>query len=311
MKTLALHCVTVCTFGWAGLCAGQWPGEAPVVDLTQPGSLPNIERLPPISIPDLPPPPDAAPVLPSQDPPETEPELAEGAELETPLEEVTEEVVVESPWSGSFELGLNGSDGNSDVFNFRFGVDLKRETDWTTFTFDLDYKNDSTDDVQTVNRLFLDAREEWSPTQGRWNLYLHGTTEYDEFKDFDSRIAADAGLTYNFVKTDVTRFAGRVGLGTSKEFGSVNDDWIPEGSFGLDFERQISKLQKFVMSVDYFPDLSDFGDCRIDTKADYEIVIDADMNLSLKLGALNRYDSTPGDSLHNDLDYSAVLLWNF
>lgn len=305
MKTLALYCAVACTLGWASICVAQWPGvTAPVGDMTE------FERLPPVNAAPLSEPPTDQTLIPSQRRPEFVPPVGEPAELDVPFEEVVDDVA-ESPWSGSFELGLNGSDGNSDVFNFRLGVDLKRESDWTKFTFDLDYKNDSTDEVQTVNRLFLDVREEWSPTKGPWNLYVHGTTEYDEFKDFDTRVAADAGLSYNFVKTDVTTFAGRLGLGASREIGGMNDDVIPEGSFGLDFERQITKLQKFIMSVDYFPDLSDFGDCRIDTKVDYEIVIDADMNLSLKLGVLDRYDSTPGDALHNDLDYSAVLLWNF
>ena len=303
MKRSALVCVVVCTFTWTVSAQAQWPGaDPPVIDLT------NIERLPSTDVPPLPHEPPQAPLVPAVNPAPSQ--LVEPEMLEIPTEQFEAEVV-ESPWSGSVEMGLNGSDGNSDLFNFRFGADLKRETDWNTFTFDLDYKNDSTDDVQTANRMFLDMRNEWAPTKGRWNLYAHGTFEYDEFKDFDSRIAGDAGYAYNFIKNDITRFAGRVGLGTSHEIGGSNDEWVPEGSLGLDFERQISKLQKFVMKVDYFPDLSEFGNARIDTKIDYEIVIDTEMNLSLKLGVLDRYDSTPGDALHNDLDYSAVLLWNF
>ena len=44
----------------------------------------------------------------------------------TIIAEIEEEVVVVEPavcWEGSFELGLNGSAGNSDVFNFRVGAD--------------------------------------------------------------------------------------------------------------------------------------------------------------------------------------------
>jgi putative salt-induced outer membrane protein YdiY len=302
MKHIALYCVAVCTISWASLCSAQLPAAG----------FADYERLPPINAA----PPSNARVplqLPLALTPNPHPNPAEIVEpevLEVPVEEVIEEAP-QSPWSGSFELGMNGSNGNSELFNFRFGVDLERKTDWTKFTLDLDYKNNSTDEVQTANRLFLDVRDEWSPSDGPWSLYVHGTTEYDEFKDFDSRIAADAGLTYNFIKNDITRLAGRFGLGTSHEIGGSNDEWVPEGSFGLDFERKISKLQKFVMSVNYFPDLSDFKNSRVDTKLSYELIIDAENNLSLKLGALDRYDSTPGDALHNDLDYSAVLLWSF
>ena len=268
----------------------------------------SIERLPPIDGPAVPIAGERTPAIPATH--ELPADEVEPEAIETPVEEVVEEEP-ENPWSGSFELGLNGSDGNNDLFNFRLGLDLERKTDWTKFTFDLDYKNDSTDEVQTANRLFIDGRQEWSPTPGPWSLFAHGTTEYDEFQDFDTRIAGDAGLTYEFIKTDVGRFAGRVGLGASREIGGSDDDWVPEGSFGLDLERKISKLQKFVMSVDYFPDLSNFGDSRIQTKVDWEVTIDADMNLALKVGVLDRYDSTPGTAMHNDLDYSAVILWKF
>jgi hypothetical protein len=308
MRLLAFFCVVVSTFGWSAVCCGQWFGDAPPqFDGADIERLPSTGVLPPTAPADL-------PLLPNPHPPETrdaEPETAEPEAVETPVEEIGEDVIIKSPWCGSVELGLSGSDGNNDIFNLRSGFDLKRKTDWSTFTFDLDYKNDSTDNVQTANRLFIEERLEWSPQKNRWSWYAHGTTEYDEFKDFNSRIAGDAGLTYDFFKSDAGRFAGRFGLGTSREIGGTNDDWIPEGSFGLDLEREISKLQSLEMSVDYFPDLSNFGDCRIQTKFDYKIVIDAEMNLALKLGLLDNYDSTPGDALHNDLDYTAALLWSF
>ncbi|HUT14122.1 MAG TPA: hypothetical protein VMY42_26775 [Thermoguttaceae bacterium] len=41
------------------------------------------------------------------------------------------------------------------------------------------------------------------------------------------------------------------------------------------------------------------------------MLIDQQMNLSLKLGVLDRYDSTPNGVKPNDLDYTAVLLWKF
>jgi putative salt-induced outer membrane protein YdiY len=329
MKTLVFTSVAVCAMGWFSPGWAQGPDSVPPAI-----ELPVIERLPPTGTPAIPNAPIADALVPNQHPvappavdqplelvpPDAPPEVLAPPDAAAPVDEVVaeeveevvkEEVVEKSPWSGSIELGANGSSGNSNLYNVRFGLDLDRKTDWTKFSFDFDYKNDSTDHVRTANRLFLDLRQEWAPTPGPWNLYVHGTTEYDEFKDFDTRIAADSGLTYNFLKTDKSRFAGRMGLGVSHEIGGTSDEWVPEGSLGLDLERKISKFQKFKMKVDYFPDLSDFGDSRVDTKVNYETVIDADMNLSLKLGVRDRYDSTPGTAQHNDLDYSVVLLWKF
>ena len=40
-------------------------------------------------------------------------------------------------------------------------------------------------------------------------------------------------------------------------------------------------------------------------------VLDEANNLSLKLGVIDRYDSTPSGAKYNDIDYSLLLLWAF
>jgi len=225
------------------------------------------------------------------------------------LDETVEEV--KKPWEGSFELGLNGSSGNSDIFNFRIGADAKRETDRAILTLELDYKKDSTDSVDTANRLFLEGRNEWLLGESPWTIYIHGTTEYDEFRPFDARLAADSGLGYQFIKTDVTEVKGRIGAGVSHELGGPDDSYPIEATFGLQFSRQISEKQKLSASVDYFPEFADFMNSRITTKADWEILLDSWSNMSMKVGVIDRYDSTPNGARHNDLDYSVTLLWKF
>jgi hypothetical protein len=48
---------------------------------------------------------------------------------------------------------------------------------------------------------------------------------------------------------------------------------------------------------------------RINSKAGWELLLDEEMNLSLKLTVLDRYDSTPNRAEPNDIDYAAMLLW--
>ena len=55
----------------------------------------------------------------------------------------------------------------------------------------------------------------------------------------------------------------------------------------------------------------DVSDYRITTQIAWEIVIDEVNNLSLKISALDRYDSTPSGGTPNALDYAATLLWSF
>jgi hypothetical protein len=216
------------------------------------------------------------------------------------------------PWEASFELGLNGTDGNSETFNIYVGSEFERKGPLSTFTLDLDYTNNSSSGITTANRYLMDGRYERKfAEESRWELYFHSTLELDEFKAFDQRITADMGLGYLFIKNDLHELKGRAGAGFSREIGGPDDSWVPEGVFGLDYELRISERQKLSLSTDYYPAWEDFHDYRLKTRADWEILLDEATNLSLKLGALNNYDSTPNGAKPNDLDYTAVLLWKY
>ena len=93
--------------------------------------------------------------------------------------------------------------------------------------------------------------------------------------------------------------------------GGPDDTYVPEAVFGLDFEHRLSKRQKFTLSNEFAPDVTALDDFRLNTQAGWKVVIDEEMNLSLKLSVLNRYDATPHGAKPNDVDYSAVLLWSF
>jgi putative salt-induced outer membrane protein YdiY len=214
-------------------------------------------------------------------------------------------------WKGSFELGLDGSEGNSTTFNIHSGVNAKRKTDQDVLSLDLDYRKNTTDSEETAHRAFFDWRYEWLFEESPWTWFGHGTVDYDEFQAFDVRVSIDAGLGYEFIDTEATSFLGRCGGGWSREIGGPDDDFVPEAVLGLDFEHQLSKRQKLTATVDYMPDVTDPDDFRLKSKAAWEMLLDAEMNLSLKVSALDRYDSTPHGAKPNDVDYSITLLWKF
>jgi len=206
-------------------------------------------------------------------------------------QEVIEEVVVEEIekfWNASFELGVDGTGGNSETFNFRFGTELGLKISRYEFEADLDYRKNTAD---------------WA--------FIHGTVEYDEFRDFDLRVAVDIGVSRDLIKSDLTSLSARFGGGFSREIGIPEEYYVPELVFGADFEHQLSDRQKLTAKCDYMPDVTDWTDYRINTEAAWEVLIDKRWNLTLKTSVLNRYDSTPGTAKANDLDYSVVLLWSF
>ena len=248
--------------------------------------------------------------------------LPDPNQIETLQEELpavnTDEILVgpeiEPPpkiWDFSLEFGLSGTEGNSETFNYRLGTHLKRKLSGSVFTLDLNYKRDTANGAETANRAFLEGRQEWEIVDSPWSVYLHGTFEYDEFRAFDSRISLDTGLGYTFFESDAASLKGRFGAGASREIGGPDDSYVPEAVFGLAYEREISDRQRFNAGIDYFPSWEDYNDFRANSRVGWEFILDEASNLSLKIGAISRYDSTPNGARRNDVDYSTTLIWKY
>lgn len=242
--------------------------------------------------------------------------IAAWPQLEIPLPEEPATVPAEKKhkpppklWEGTFELGMDGTDGNSETLNVRCGLNVKRKTEENVVTLKLDYNKKTNGGCETANRAFVDGRWERPFPDSPWSSFTHSTLEYDEFKAFDLRVTFDAGMGYQFVKTEKASLIGRYGGGFSHEIGGPDEDFVPEVVFGLDFERRLNKRQKITATAEYMPDATEFGEFRVNSQASWEVLLDADMNLSLKLSARDRYDSTPHGAKANDLDYAALLLW--
>lgn len=223
--------------------------------------------------------------------------------------------LVEKPkpkiWTGSAELGLGGSEGNSPNQKIRLGGDLKRETDQNILKADFLYSFASNEDTVTQNRSITKGRYERLLGASPWSLFVSGQAETDEFTAYDLRLSGYGGVGYRFWKTEFSMFKGRLGFGGSQEFGSPDDDFHPEMDFGFDLEHCITKRQKIVASFDYYPTITEWSDYRVQGKVTYDFLIDPEWNITLRLGVLDRYDSTPQGKKPNDVDYFATLLWKF
>lgn len=329
------HFLVVAAVAYCGLAPFQafgqsWSSEGPSLERMPPvDAVATTEEIgaPPAAIaPSTPPestPPSAAPpgtALPNVatpaavlQPPPLVPASTTVEEL-ADSDDVVSAAAAPSPklWSGSFDLGLNGSSGNTDAFNFRFNLAAIRETDANKLTLKSNYVRLQTDGEESGNRLFFEGRHELKIGDSPWSLYAHQTTEYDEFRDWRTRIGVDGGLGYAFLKNDSTTLTARFGPSVSHQFYGSDTDWVPELAHGLQIDHQLSKRQKLFFQVDYFPAVRDFNEYRINAQASWSIVLDEVNNLSLKLSAIDRYDSTPDPGMgYSDLDYAVTLLWSF
>ncbi len=213
-------------------------------------------------------------------------------------------------WKGSVELGLNGSEGNTTRLNLRAGVHMERKTEKLETKLGLVYSYGRDESMVTEDRARFDIRNDWL-TGTRWRFFAQGAAEYDDFQDWDVRLSAFVGVGYEFIKAEKDFLLGRVGIGISREIGGSDNTIRPEALIGADYEHKFTDTQKFTFSIDVYPDLADIGGYRLTAKAAYEILIDPKSAMTLKLGAVDNYDSTPNGRKRNDLDYFALLVFNF
>lgn len=217
-------------------------------------------------------------------------------------------------WHGGIEAGLTGSSGNSEVLNARVAITGERKTSLMVTKGSATYTRTQENGDTTKNRFELAARNDWIFEKGSpWRYFLTGTYEYDDFQDWQHRVTVGNGIGYAFIDDDKTQLIGRAGLGVRREFGSTDDDWTPEAIFGVDFSHKLTERQKITASIDYFPALDDFmDDYRTVTKAAWEVLVDPEVKMSLKIGAEHRYDNVVGPGIeHTDVDYFALLVWSF
>lgn len=215
------------------------------------------------------------------------------------------------PWEGNVELGLSGTEGNSETFNVRFGMTAKHKTPTFVQTLQITSIQKSADGVTTANTALVDGRLEWPMPQSRWNYFVHGFWEYDEFKAFQYRISGDTGPGYEFIQTDTTTLIGRSGVSVSHEVGGPENAWNPEILFGGELKHRFNPTHSISAKVEYYPTITAWSDYRLNSQASWEIALAAAWGLSLKLSVIDRYDSTPEGARPNDLDYSTLLLWTF
>ena len=212
-------------------------------------------------------------------------------------------------WDNSFEVGIDGSEGNSTTLSLRTGANLRRKKDWSDLKVAINYVKASADYILTKHNAQFEMHHDWLLGESRWSPYAKAIFVYDEFRPYASELTLNAGIGYRFIKGETTTLTGRFGSGASRKFHGSDNVWDPEAMFGVDFEHKISDRQKFRATVEYYPEWEDFGLYRIRSDVGWEMLLDERTNMSLKLGVIDRYDTRDSGQEANALDYTLLLLW--
>ncbi|QOJ01552.1 MAG: DUF481 domain-containing protein [Phycisphaeraceae bacterium] len=216
-------------------------------------------------------------------------------------------------WKRNFDVGLNGSEGNSESLSFRARVGAQRKVAMMESQAYLEYVYSKSDGKQTKSRGEGFFRNDYSFADTDWGLFVWNKAEYDEFQAWDWRLSTFVGPSYTFIKDEQTTLRGRVGVGLIYETGGDADEKItPEGNLGVDYAHTFKEGHKLFASADYFPSLDDIPAYRLLFQAGYEILLSKESNMLLKLGVTDRYDSSPGLGIkRNDLEYFVTLSFAF
>jgi putative salt-induced outer membrane protein YdiY len=213
------------------------------------------------------------------------------------------------PWDTGLELGVNGSSGTSESFSIRAGGYIKRESRFSKLDLSAYHNRTNTSGENTQNNAQFDVRNDWLlDEESPWTLFGTGNVFYDEFQAFDLQTNANSGVGYRFVDDAELSLLGRLGMGASREFGGPDERWVPESLVAFEYSQQLSETQKFYTKLDYFPEWDELGEFRLVADAGWEIELVQPSNLSLKISANDRYDSTPNGAEPHLVNYSVLLL---
>jgi hypothetical protein len=214
-------------------------------------------------------------------------------------------------WDASVQFGLYGVEGSSKSFSLRFGAQAERKAPCGVLKMDLDYHRGTRGSEVTANRVFFEGRHERISEDSPWSEFVQGSAEYNQLRSYDARVTADTGLGYRFVHTDSTQLSGRVGGGVVHEFGRPEARPMPEIIGGLDLEHRFSKRHKLKAAIQYARQGNDLTQFAVSTRADWQVLISEENNVSLNFSVEDRLQSWTQPAGPNDVDYSATLMWKF
>lgn len=250
-------------------------------------------------------------------------EAEEVAEHDVPLAEEVEIIEEQTPggwfypriwrpseiWEGCIEVGINGSQGNTETLSLTSGANASRTRRSAKLSWDLVYLKTQTNSIETQHNALMSVDYDYDFEESCWSWFTKFYGEYDEFKAFDVRLSVNGGAGYNVFKTETKRLTGRFGAGWSREINGPDNRFVPEATVGGHYERQLMGRQKLVLDSQYLPEWENFSFYRMINDVHWQILLNEASDLHLKIGIIDRYDSTPNGAEANDLTYSVLLLW--
>lgn len=215
-----------------------------------------------------------------------------------------------SPWSARIAAAVNYTDNNDTTIDARLaaGAEYKIE-DVETLALDAEYYFKTLNSNTTDNNLLVSGVYDRYIERSPWLWFVKAQYQYSQFEAWEHRVSGYAGIGYQFFEEPPIDLLVKIGAGGTYEIGPPSDTQ-PEGYAEAQFGWDISKLQRLEISSNIAPELTDFGEFRIISRAEWQLRIDPDLDLKLIFGLRSQYQSQvpAGDVNHDFRLYAGVQL---
>jgi hypothetical protein len=212
-------------------------------------------------------------------------------------------------WTKRIGLGVAGAEGNTVRANVTGDVAFSYEDDVKRWLWSASYFWGSSDRDTDTNKAFAGIERDFKFEDEPYYLFARGSYSFDEFRGFKHRVAGNAGLGWWFLQLEWWKLGSRVGAGLSYQWDD-EEALRPEAVVGLDSIWPISETHRFEIHGDVFPDLSDLGEFRTHSTADWVIDLSEGPGLGLAIGAIHEYVSDT-DQKHHDVTYRGLVTYDF
>jgi putative salt-induced outer membrane protein YdiY len=213
-------------------------------------------------------------------------------------------------WERRIDLGIAGSGGKSSSHQVNVGFTADFDSEYTRISSRTAYFRNKSEGELSDHSFYSAINRDWLRPSTPWFHFAGGRYDLDEFKDWNYRVNANAGVGYEFANTDSWLLLGRTGLGFSQTFGGEREEFIPEGLLGVETKWRMNNYQKIKFANTLYPSLKDTSEFRNLTSFDWILDLNSFVGVALKVGLLNEYDSATEEGISkNDFKYTVSLAW--
>ena len=196
-----------------------------------------------------------------------------------------------SPVTGTIDLGLVASSGNTNLTTFNLGQKLEYVTGKWDVTQGARMVNGQTDGVETANEYAVFVRPAYV-LSARWKAYVLGSWDRNPFLGITTRWQEGLGLSFEALHN--TRHTLDLDGGFSffqQEFTSGENTSFPAARGQVTYRYSFTEKAYFQNVFVYLPNLEDASDYRINNEA--AIVAPVAGHLALKASYVLQYQHAP------------------